>query len=229
MEDAYKNSARYYELLLSPALRQTRGDIVTYINHMSHERIIDMGCGTGVQLADLYSPSRELHGIDNSMSMLEQARRNLPDDVKLHYLDARQESFSDDYFDCSILSLTLHDKHPTDIQLIFLNAAKITKSTGSIVIADYCDFDLSPMSFLVGKLFIPLLEKLAGDEHYQNYKRWMQAGGLQSFLTHDDLRVDIISTRLFQTLLCCAVTSKQLANRNRSYFELLNKTFSKKL
>ena len=226
MADDERHMTPTHHLFFSAALAHIRQDIAAYINHMSYQRIVDIGCGTGAQLALLYGPSRDLYGLDQSLNMIEQAQKTLPETVELHHLDGRETPFSEKFFDCSILSLTLHDKHPADIELLFANTIRMTKDTGAIIIVDLGTFTIAPMSALAGKIIIPLIERRAGKRHYQNYTRWMRAGGLQSFLTRTGLRVDIISTRLFQTLLCCTINLNLAENQRKNSFELFNKTLS---
>src|SRR5665811_1048898 len=60
-------------------------------------RILDVGCGTGAQLAGYLGDGRELFGVDLSPSMLDQARRRLAE-AHLHLGSAADLPFDDGFF-----------------------------------------------------------------------------------------------------------------------------------
>jgi SAM-dependent methyltransferase len=70
-------------------------------------RILDIGCGTGLLLAELRRHGfRDLHGIDLSPRMIEKARENF--DGPLYVGSCYQLPFPDEHFDAIIISSMLH-------------------------------------------------------------------------------------------------------------------------
>jgi ubiquinone/menaquinone biosynthesis C-methylase UbiE len=61
-------------------------------------RLLDLGCGTGHQMAELRSRGYEVVGVDGSSEMLEHARANNPD-AELHRAEVDRLPLPDDAFD----------------------------------------------------------------------------------------------------------------------------------
>ena len=224
--DEYLNSASLYDRCLTPLLKPLRTDIRTFIQHKGYRKIIDICCGTGDQLHLLENDRMELVGIDNSIAMLARARRTCSDNVSLHLLDAEQLDFRDGAFDCGIISFGLHEKHETLRDLIFSNAQKVVRQGGSLIIADYSGESSGFRGSLLGGLLIPLVERIAGKTHYQNYLNWKRQGGLEGFLQPKGLRVDVISRPFAGSVLCCAVARNDDAKDQQKHFALLNRALS---
>ncbi|MBZ5623346.1 MAG: class I SAM-dependent methyltransferase [Acidobacteriia bacterium] len=54
-------------------------DLLGLLAPLAGERILDVGCGTGQLTAEIARAGAEVLGIDHSVSMITQARRNFPD------------------------------------------------------------------------------------------------------------------------------------------------------
>ena len=225
MKDDYRQSASLYNRLFSRPLKQLRRDIRAYIYHRQFSNVVDVCCGTGEQLCMLDRPGMNLAGIDNSLSMLEQAKRSCPEDAELHFLDVEKEVFSNGSFDCAIVSLALHEKSEEAALSVFDNAWNLVREKGVVIVADFAPHSHSPSGFLIGKLLIPIIERCAGKSHYENYTRWLLKGGLEGFLSHRKDSADIISRPLSGTILCCAVTKSESTRLATESFGLLNLSF----
>lgn len=183
--DDYQRTASYYDFLLSRGLRSIRTNIRTCLRHYDVTNVIDICCGTGEQLQMLGNENMLLTGIDLSEAMLAKARSKSP--ATIHYLetDACNLPFPDSEYDGVIITLALHEKTATQQQLIFKEACRIVKHDGHIIVADYAAVPEGYNSTLIGKVFIPFIERLAGLDHYHNYKDWMAQGALQGFLENN--------------------------------------------
>ena len=224
--DEYDSSAAFYDRCLTPLLKAVREDIRIFIQHRGHRRILDLCCGTGDQLKLLANGAEELVGIDNSVSMLARARSNCPEHVALHLVDASQLEFPSGYFDCAIISFSLHEKHQALRDLIFFNARKVVRQGGSLVITDYSKNPPGIKGFVLGDIMIPVIERLAGRDHYLNYLSWMRAGGIEGFLQQRNQTVDIISRRFGGSVISCGVSIDDESRTYQKHLALLNKTFS---
>ena len=222
MNDDYRRIAKIYDLLFSAALKQLRQDIRTYVSHKNYRRIVDICCGTGEQLRYLDRPGMKLYGIDSSLAMLERARNACSDETELHLLDAEQDSFSVNSFDCAILSLALHEKHPAAARTIFMNCYSLLKEQGALVIADFNTPSPGLWANLIGRYLIPFIEKCGGYEHHHHYSRWIEAGGLENFLTAQKMPAEIISQPLHGNILCCAVIKNDEKKIEQQNFALLD-------
>jgi SAM-dependent methyltransferase len=223
--DEYRATASLYNRCISPFLKQMREDIRTFICHRRYKRIIDICCGTGDQLQLLEGPDMELVGVDNSISMLEQARRNCSDAVQLHLLDAEQLCFSTGAFDCAIISFGLHEKHPASREIIFDNTRKLLRQGGAYILADYSGTAAGLKGSWVAGFLVPIIERCAGREHYRHYLSWSKQGGLEGFLEHRNERADIISRPFGGAVICCSITIDDEARTYNKQLALLNKAF----
>ncbi len=224
--DEYGSTAAFYDPCLSPILKQLRIDIRTFIQHNGYRKIIDICCGTGAQLQLLENGADELVGIDNSVKMLAQARQNCSEKIALHLVDAEQLEFPPGHFDCGIISFALHEKHETLRELIYGNARKVIRQGGALIISDYSKSPAGLKGFVLGDLLIPVIERIAGKNHYRNYLSWMRSGGLEDFLQQRKQTTDVISRRFGGAVICCAVNIDDDIRAYKKHIALLNKTFS---
>ncbi len=182
IRDDYQRTASYYDFLCSRGLRSIRTNIRTCLRYYGATNIIDICCGTGEQLRMLANDDVFLTGIDISHAMLARARHKGP--AAIHYLetDACSLPFPDNEYDGVIIMLALHEKTLQQQRCIFKEASRILRRNGRIIVADYAAIPEGYYSTLIGKVLIPLIERLAGLDHYHNYKDWMAQGALQGFL-----------------------------------------------
>ncbi len=228
MNDDYRRIAKRYDLLFSAALKQLREDIRTFIFHKNYHRIVDICCGTGEQLRCLDRPGMELYGLDSSLAMLERAREACSDATQFYLLDAEQDSFAAGSFDCVILSLALHEKHPAAARTIYRNCHRLLKEHGALIIADFNTPPPGLLGSLIGQLLLPFIEKCAGSDHYLNYSKWMKAGGLETFLNYRKVSAEIISQPLRGNILCCGVIKNDQKKIEQQNFALLDLDLRKK-
>ncbi len=227
--DEYHSSAVIYNYCISPLLQPVRRDIRTYIHYKGYRQIIDFGCGTGDQLRLLDDPGMSLCGIDKSLAMLEQARRNCSDRINLHLLDAERDLVDSGSFDCAIISFGLHEKHPAVADTIFKNCRRVVRQGGALVLVDYTKVPSTLPGRLYSVFLIPLIERLAGKMHNAHYHGWMQRGGLEGFLrTHRSYEeiIEIISRPFDGAALCCAIIIDDDLHAKTHSYALLNQSLT---
>jgi ubiquinone/menaquinone biosynthesis C-methylase UbiE len=89
------------------ALTLERALIHRYLEPRSGERLLDIGCGTGIHLAWLRELGFQVTGLDSSPYMMEQARCRMKRGADLHLGWAEHLPFDDNEFDLSTLINTL--------------------------------------------------------------------------------------------------------------------------
>ncbi len=91
------------------------------------QRILDIGCGTGIGLAPLLGKGLSLTGIDPSPYMLDIASKRLGNEVELHRGVAEDLPFGDNEFDCAFffVSLEFTDRPAKAIE----EACRVAKDT----------------------------------------------------------------------------------------------------
>jgi tRNA (cmo5U34)-methyltransferase len=101
------------------------------------ERILELGTGTGetAQRVLAHHPDALLIGIDESESMLEQARRTLPSGVELRAARL-QDPLVDGPFDLVFSALTVHHLVPGEKAELFRRVAEALRPRGRFVLGD---------------------------------------------------------------------------------------------
>ncbi len=89
------------------------------------ERLLEIGCGTGIFLDVLHGAGFDVTGLDASPAMLEAARRRLGAKADLHLGDAGHLPFDDNAFEFGVL-LTVLEFCP-DPALALREAARVTR------------------------------------------------------------------------------------------------------
>jgi SAM-dependent methyltransferase len=108
----YDGFAREYARLndASPFLAlYERPAILALAGDVRGSRVLEAGCGGGVQAAELVRLGADVTGVDRSAGLLEVARERLGADVPLHHADLAQPlPFADGAFDLVLSSLVMH-------------------------------------------------------------------------------------------------------------------------
>lgn len=122
--------ARYIEASVRTTLERAAVD--------EGERVLDVGCGTGVLLAELteQTPGAQLAGVDLVGEMLAVAQERLPDEVELMTAPAEALPFEDSAFDVVISSSVLH--YIRQPQRALDEVARVLTPGGRLVLTDWC-------------------------------------------------------------------------------------------
>lgn len=167
--------ARFYDPLFERVLGGLRAKVVRVVAPRSGMRVLDVGCGTGAQLAIFQEAGCEVYGIDLSHPMLRIARRKF---ANLSNADAARLPFSDQAFDLALTSLFFHQLDASGRSLALEEARRVVRKDGRLLIVD---FRIEPVRSIKGKLIkfvISAVEFLAGWEHYSNSRDFLSRGGI---------------------------------------------------
>lgn len=180
--DDYDNSSKMYDLLLNPLLNRIRNAVVDWVIVHQPQRVLDVGCGTGKQLS-LFPNNMDAVGIDLSKAMLIQADKQAKG--RCQQADATAIPFDDESFDLILSQFALHEKDTTTIDLELKEVNRLLKPEGvfSVVDFDFSDEHTFSAGFL--KWGVHMIERQAGGEHYENFKVWMNRGGLRKILSEN--------------------------------------------
>lgn len=198
--DPYARIAAWYDTLLNPVLDGVRRAVADVCRAERLLRVLDACCGTGRQCAVLRGAGVACVGTDFSPAMLGAARAvsvsatsplfSSPS-LALSRADARALPFADNAFDAVVLSLALHEMPEAMGNAALAEALRVASR---VLLADYrlAERNLD----LPAALFVHLPERLAGAEHYRNFRGFMARGGVEGLAHRAGLSV-IRRERLF--------------------------------
>ena len=194
MKKDYDFIAKIYDPVLYLALKPIRIAVMNEIIKYKEKTILDLCCGTGNQLKLLSKNGfKNLHCLDISNSMLEIVKKyDCP--IKTYNEDATQTSFENESFDIVIISFALHEKDRNTQEKIINEACRLIKKDGFMLVVDYV-FDNKTTLF--SRMGISIIEKMAGEEHYTNFKNYIQNNGLSSLIKNDRFKLVKNNRKLF--------------------------------
>ena len=97
-----------YEHFMGRWSRRLAGPFLNFSGILGGERVLDVGCGTGILTAAMAERGSEAVGIDSSEAYLVSARRNRPHpNVTYELSDVRHIPYSDEPFDACVSTLVL--------------------------------------------------------------------------------------------------------------------------
>ena len=186
MKSNYNLMAKIYDPIFYLPLKQIRIKVMNELLKYKEKVILDLCCGTGNQLNLLSKHGfRNLYCLDISDSMLEIAKRS-DSSIKIYNEDATKTSFDNASFDVVIISFAIHEKDRNTQQALINEAYRIIKKDGFMLVVDYV-FDNKTTKF--GRIVISMIERIAGREHYINFKSYIQNDGLLSLIEKDKFKL----------------------------------------
>ena len=209
MESDYDFIAKIYDPVLYLVLKPIRIAVKNVLLKYREKSIIDLCCGTGNQLKLLSKNGfTNLHCLDISNSMLEIAKNN-DYSIKIYNEDATKTSFENESFDIVLISFALHEKNRTTQESFIKEAHRLIKKDGFILIVDY-NFDNKTAKLV--KIGINIIERIAGKEHYNNFKGYIRNNGLLSLINKDKFKLIKAHKRLFNGVVM-SMYQKTTTNR----------------
>ncbi len=183
MAEEYRLAA-WYDPLLGPALRNLRTGILRFIVQGGYSSVIDVCCGTGNQLRYLQEAGIPAVGIDLSEHMLRVSSGGKKP-VRCFQQDATRIDFRDGSFDLAMSTLALHEKSAETARVMIREMIRVTGRDGHLLLAD---FDFNDRSWMIARAGVRAIERMAGGDHYENFRRYIKAGGLQELVAPFDLQ-----------------------------------------
>jgi len=141
LESAPQRYERGMRLLTLGRLEQVRQDIAARVN--AGDRVLDVGCGTGVLAAMLAHKGAHVTGIDIAPPMLSQAawrvrEEGLADRVELKELGAvdLDTAFPSEGFDIVVSALVFSELSDDEIEYTLAECWRILRPGGQLLVAD---------------------------------------------------------------------------------------------
>lgn len=157
----YKGLSKIYDWLdviyFRNKKRNPRTSLLDYINK-EDDKILDICTGTAanvIAIANKYNNARVI-GIDLSKEMLHIADKKVKEhglnNIKLYKMDAAKTSFKDNYFNVIVISLVLHEISEELSDKILLEAKRILKPEGKLLVIEWEE----PQNLIKKILFYPI-------------------------------------------------------------------------
>lgn len=188
--DRYRFHAKIYDRFFEPAAARLRATGLSMFPPRDNLSILDVGCGTGTQLALYQKPGCRLFGIDLSPAMLAVAQQELGESATLRLEDASKLTFDGGTFDFVTAILILHEMPAGLRSSVLSECARVVKPDGRIMLIDY---HFGPYPFPMGwvwKVFVTFAEISMGREHYTNYRDFLGRRGLEALIAKQSLAID---------------------------------------
>ncbi len=195
-------SARVYSILIDPLLRALRRRITAVCVEQGLTDVIDIACATGAQCRSLHRAGLEPTGLDLSEAMISRARRIGPARIRYVVGSAFSLPFPTGAFSGAILSLCLHEHPFTEQDKMLAEAMRVVRPGGRLIIAEYSPPERGNPTWA----FIQGVERLAGKEHFRNFRGFVRVGGADRFIAR--LPKTVRQERIFSGTIALIVAKK---------------------
>ena len=122
--------------------------------------------------------------------MLKVARRKFGKSADLHLCDAADMPFNDEFFDLVMSTYTLHEMHHEKRLDVIREMMRVLNMGGNLLLIDFLP---PPYSFPGGwmiRIFILILEVMAGYEHFKNGRDFLKRGGVLGLIETSQLNIE---------------------------------------
>jgi len=179
-----------------------------YYRHITEElskedTVLDVACGTGSLSLAMSALSSWVKGIDLSEEMIDiasnQALRTKVDNLEFEIRDASDlSSIGDNQFNVAVTSMAIHQ---FDSALALEILKEMKRIAPKVIIMDYN----YPVQTGISKLVIFTIERIAGGDHYRNFRNYNRLGGLDHFINKAGLRKEsdkLRNSSAFRVVVC---------------------------
>ncbi len=174
----------FYDKIIAPNQDRIFGEIKNIIQPNS--KVIDVGCGTGRFSFFIADKVEKIVGIDLSKRNIETANQTLSKkpNSKISFIHTTlSDLISQKHnYDYAVMTYVIHEVNPDERVQLLNDMAQIADK---IIIGDY----LASSKKGFWNFLNEVVEFLAGNEHYSNYKHFIANNGLQSLVNRAGLKV----------------------------------------
>lgn len=178
--ESFLNIARWYDSLFEGILGGVRAMAARVAPPRKGMKVLDIGCGTGAQLAIYQEGECQVSGIDLSQPMLKIARSKLDNQAVLINGNALRMPYPDATFDLVLSSLFLHQLNPGIRAAVLGEALRVLQPEGQLLLIDFHTEDKRSMKGKLTHSIISVVEFFAGWEHFSNSRDFIAHGGIPS-------------------------------------------------
>ncbi len=177
-----------YSNLIDPILKRLRSFTVDFAEIKKGDRVLDLCCATGDQVFYYARAGSIATGVDSNPNMIKIALRNKEkyklSSVYFQIADVVDLPFANSVFDIASISLGMHEVKRKVRDKIISEMKRVVKKDGLLIFTDF----KTPLSSTKLSFLIKAIEYSAGKENYENFKDYLQQGGLPSLLEKNNLK-----------------------------------------
>lgn len=183
MRDIFK--ASLYNIFIDPLLSGLKRTVAD--KSAGASKVIDIACGTGTLACEIASAAGHVTGIDLDEGLISFASRRALNkeimNVSFEVRDAAElTAYGDREFDMAVTSMSVHQFDEESALRILMEMKRIS---GKVIIADYN----YPMEAGFSSVIANSIERMAGGDHFRNFRNYMQKGGIRWFTGHAGLEI----------------------------------------
>jgi ubiquinone/menaquinone biosynthesis C-methylase UbiE len=194
VRDAYERAARRYDRFIGPVVASVRRTALEMFPPYAGMRVLDVGCGTGAQLAAYRDAGCAVSCVDRSEGMLRVARRRLGPDADVREGSGVEIPFRDDSFDLATISFVLHEMTPAVRDSTFHELRRVVRPDGGVLVIDFLPCPYRGFRGLLVRSGIAAIEIGAGREHWANHRDFLRRGGVDSLANAHGMPIRARST-----------------------------------
>ncbi|HKK32744.1 MAG TPA: methyltransferase domain-containing protein [Desulfomicrobiaceae bacterium] len=204
--DEYSLFAPVYDRVLDPFLKPVQERIVSLSRERGVRQCVDLCCGTGALACRLGRAGVSCLGVDLSRDMLVQAEQKHCSGVRFLRSDAADSGLAEESFELATICFALHEKPEPLRHSILAEALRLLVPGGLLVVVDYSG---PGRGWWPVRTLAATVERVAGPQHYRNFREYMDRGGLGVLLRQCNIESD--RTELFHGGVTSMTTSKKPA------------------
>jgi ubiquinone/menaquinone biosynthesis C-methylase UbiE len=197
-QDPYRTAAAVYDVTIEPFLRPIKRLTVellkTAFREASRCRILEIACGTGTQSKLLAGHGMDVFALDRSAGMIDASRQKSmkAGQKRLHLVqaDATRLPFVKRTFDAVIVQFSLHEMDAPERRASLQEILRVAHSKTLFFLVDF----VPATRLTFSKIILTVVERLAGQRHYQNGREFIKNGGLPKIVKHMGLRSVAVHT-----------------------------------
>lgn len=189
--EPYGWMAKWYDTAFEPVLGHARLMGLHMYPPQPGQVVLDVGCGTGTQLALYQGLGCQLAGIDPAPAMVARAREKLGSAARIHFGSATDIPYPDASVHLVLFSMMLHELSRDARAAVLTEATRVLARDGRMLVLDYHP---GPISFPRGYAAKPLIvavEWMAGRDHFRHCREFLGDGGLPAVAHRHGLHVEV--------------------------------------
>ena len=170
--DARLNGYEEHQLTCIDSAREFYPFTATCLPHIHGTRLLDLGCGTGLELDYYYEmvPSAEITGIDLAPGMLDKLRNKFPDKKMTLILGSYFDvPLAENSYDAAVSVESLHHFTKEEKIPLYEKLRKALKPGGCFILTDYFALSMEEEQFYQNELLRLKGEQSIADEAFYHY------------------------------------------------------------